>query len=458
MGIRDPGEGSGQVARISVIDAGGNFIESLSNVSDYEFRNLIPGTYTIQATLSNPGFTYTLKDQGADDTVDSDFNESSGITDEITIASAEDLTNVDLGLKTNSFIECEYDILSGDLCSSGTGAVIFYAYGGKAPYTVEVYINGAIFNTLTINDNGGSVVADFLSSGVINATITDNNGTQCDVTFDLWEEELFCEMLIEQPSCGAADGYIEVFVGPNVDPNNLSFLWSDGSTGSVRTGLSSGTYSVIVVDNSNGCTTECVATLFESNPPIISGQITASRCGMDNGYIQADATGGNCGYWYEWSNGIAGTSNLTGLAPGLYYLTVSDDCGCSVVEDFLVNDIVLTDAIVGRVWHDSTGVNPNLYDTGDVLWAQFPVALFDASDLTNAIQTTVTDITGFYAFENLSAGDYVIGALLPDNNVFVTENVGMDDDIDSDINSATGYSDVVNPGECVRVDIGLKFE
>jgi hypothetical protein len=137
-------------------------------------------------------------------------------------------------------------------------------------------------------------------------------------------------------------------------------------------------------------------------------------------------------------------------------MTVTDDCGCSFAEEFLVNDVSYQDAIVGRVWLDSLGGNANLYDMGEYLWSQLEVNLYLASDLANPIATEITDFSGFYAFQNLAADDYVIGTSIPQGLQLADFNVGMDDDIDSDIDPMTGYSATISAGDCVRVDIGLK--
>ena len=42
----------------------------------------------------------------------------------------------------------------------------------------------------------------------------------------------------------------------------------------------------------------------------------------------------------------------------------------------------------------------------------YPVYLYDAGDLTQPIDTTVTDADGFYEFENLASGEYVVGITL----------------------------------------------
>ena len=63
----------------------------------YQFTNLTPGTeYVVQFPTDN-GFVVSPQDQGGDDTVDSDANPTTGLSDVIVLASGEMNTTVDAG-------------------------------------------------------------------------------------------------------------------------------------------------------------------------------------------------------------------------------------------------------------------------------------------------------------------------------------------------------------------------
>ncbi|QNR25507.1 SprB repeat-containing protein [Croceimicrobium hydrocarbonivorans] len=62
---------------------------------------------------------------------------------------------------------------------------------------------------------------------------------------------------------------------------------------------------------------------------IDSVQVDSSYCaGVDDGAIQVFVSGGAPGYSYAWSDGGSG-ANRTGLAPGTYSVTVTDQTGCA---------------------------------------------------------------------------------------------------------------------------------
>ena len=78
-----------------------------------------------------------------------------------------------------------------------------------------------------------------------------------------------------------------------------------------------------------------------------------TTCGQDNGAAMAEVSGGNDDYTYLWSNG-ATTGDISGLAAGIYSVTVSDATGCSASASVEINDsesaavtTIVTDASCG---------------------------------------------------------------------------------------------------------------
>src|SRR5690606_6276273 len=59
----------------------------------------------------------------------------------------------------------------------------------------------------------------------------------------------------------------------------------------------------------------------------ITHHANASVAGATDGAVTIEAGGGTPPYTYQWSNG-ATTTELTGLAPGNYTITVTDSKGC----------------------------------------------------------------------------------------------------------------------------------
>jgi hypothetical protein len=70
---------------------------------------------------------------------------------------------------------------------------------------------------------------------------------------------------------------------------------------------------------------------------------TCSSC--DDGSIDVTIGGSGTNYSYNWSNG-ATTQDLSNITHGVYYLTVTDDWGCMVMDSFVVGYITNNPEII----------------------------------------------------------------------------------------------------------------
>ncbi len=109
-------------------------------------------------------------------------------------------------------------------------------------------------------------------------------------------------------------------------PYTYSWNTNPIQTTATATGLAAGTYSVTVHD-ANGTSTSAVTV---TAPTAITPNVTTTNtsCGGSTGTASASASGGTSGYTYLWSNGKA-TASITGLAIGMYTVTVTDVNGCT---------------------------------------------------------------------------------------------------------------------------------
>lgn len=110
-------------------------------------------------------------------------------------------------------------------------------------------------------------------------------------------------------SFGTADG--EATVTPSGGTSPYTYLWSDAQTNAIATGLTAGTYTVVVTDASS-CTTICTVTLAFP-PAIVAGTclLVEDGCQVNAGSIKIDASGGTGALSLSWS----GTANLPFLGP-----------------------------------------------------------------------------------------------------------------------------------------------
>lgn len=176
-----------------------------------------------------------------------------------------------------------------------------------------------------------------LSAGTYTVTVTDNVGCTLVGIFVLDQPpailSVFDPTVLGRVSCfGECDGAATPIVVYDTNPptfGNFNFLWSDGSTDSLRTDLCAGINSVIITDADNCFTTD---TINITTPPQISANITTTEtfCFGDNtGTATAVATGGNGGpYSYLW-NTMAVTPGITNVPAGNYTLTITDVANCT---------------------------------------------------------------------------------------------------------------------------------
>ena len=138
-------------------------------------------------------------------------------------------------------------------------------------------------------------------------------------------------------SCnGASDGAISV----SDNGCGSTYLWSNGATTSSISGLSAGTYSVVVTDQF-GCTAGGSVTLTEPDALVVDAgsdqTVYYGYTPMSCADLAGSATGGCPAYNYSWSNGAAGnTQTVCPTTSTDYTLTVVDQNGCTASDEVSV--------------------------------------------------------------------------------------------------------------------------
>lgn len=132
------------------------------------------------------------------------------------------------------------------------------------------------------------------------------------------------------PSCfGDANGTIDLLL-PTAQNYNL--LWEDGSTASLRTGLSGGVYTYELTDAA-GCMYQDALVLDE--PELLSLSISASQDSIceNTGMLMAQPMGGTADYSYQWSTAEQ-TASLSNLSAGNYTLSILDANNCEANAEY----------------------------------------------------------------------------------------------------------------------------
>ncbi len=118
---------------------------------------------------------------------------------------------------------------------------------------------------------------------------------------------------------------------------NYFYDWSNGASTEDLSGVSAGTYTIVVTDD-NGCKDSTTVTLTDPPGVEVSGSVTNVSCfGQSDGAIDAAATGGTGTLTYMWSTGSS-NEDVTGLTGASYTLVVTDGNNCTVSTDFTVSE------------------------------------------------------------------------------------------------------------------------
>ncbi len=184
-----------------------------------------------------------------------------------------------------------------------------------------------------------------LSPGSYPVTVYDSI-TGCSATFPNTITDpaaLSANASVISPACtGSATGSATVVASGGTAPYTYSWNSTPPITNDTATGLPAGTYDVIVTDD-NGCTSSSSVNVTSSATALVVTVDTIASvldllCFTDtNGAITVNASGGTPAYTYVWNTVPVQTGpTATGLSPGNYTVTVTDDMGCSNTIDTAV--------------------------------------------------------------------------------------------------------------------------
>lgn len=114
--------------------------------------------------------------------------------------------------------------------------------------------------------------------------------------------------------------------------SGISYLWDTdpSETQATATGLSAGTFSVIV-SAAGVCNAKASVRLNEPTKITSTTSIKQPGCGYAEGQVAISTTGGNPDYTYSWSPNVGNTAIVYGLSEGNYTVTVRDKNLCSEI-------------------------------------------------------------------------------------------------------------------------------
>lgn len=210
----------------------------------------------------------------------------------------------------------------GSGSASAVGGTPGYNFSwNTAPVTVGANASNlsAGTYTVTVTDGGGCI--DLAVITVTEPTQLSNNMTHTDI-----------------PVFGDNTG--EATANPTGGTPNYDYLWSpDGQTTQSISNQFAGTYYVDITDDNSCVITDSV---IINEPPcynfVLGVSTTNVSCnGLSDGTAEAVVAHGTPPYSYLWSGGQT-DSIVTGLAAGLYSVTVTDGANCVTFETFTISE------------------------------------------------------------------------------------------------------------------------
>ncbi|MEL7162416.1 MAG: SdrD B-like domain-containing protein, partial [Bacteroidota bacterium] len=176
-----------------------------------------------------------------------------------------------------------------------------------------------------------------LPAGTYSVTVTDANGCTENTSATVSEPPVLNATAEITPVACAGDATGAIDLSVLGGSPGYTYAWSNGATTQDLTGLTAGTYTVVITD-ANDCTLTEEYTVGSNSNIAITGQVTPADCnGENSGSIDITASGGSGTYTYVWSNG-ATTEDLDNVAAGTYTVTVMDGNECDASESFTVTE------------------------------------------------------------------------------------------------------------------------
>jgi len=220
------------------------------------------------------------------------------------------------------------------------GAITLTLNGGTAPISYDWNLDAL----------DGDSAPDSLGAGTYIVVITDAINCVLTDTVDITEPAaivLNCAETSPVSGPGVTDGVATVDVQGGIFPYTLILSGPSADTIAVDTAgvvtlsnLGGGLYTVVLID-SLGCEADCQFAINVSGCNLnVSLSVTDPLCnGSNDGVITATSSGGAAPLAFDWNDDTYdGQSSLSGLAPGYYAVTVTDNLGCLAVADTMLNE------------------------------------------------------------------------------------------------------------------------
>ena len=241
-------------------------------------------------------------------------------------------------------------------CSDGNGSLSMYISGEVSPVSF-LWSNGAITQNITSLNQGYYYVTVSDASGCTTTSYSSVNNITGTLNYNV--------VAVTNEICGSGNGNIDINITGGDSP--ISILWSNGQTTEDLYGLSAGIYTCTITDNNNCSliTNQITINNISGGLSIASSNVINEVCSNNNGSISIIVSGGSPPYSYLWSGNYT-SQNIYNLSQGIYDVTISDQAGCSFVQQYEVynspgnlsaGNIIINDEVCGNN-NGSITINP----------------------------------------------------------------------------------------------------
>lgn len=306
-------------------------------------------------------------------------------------------------------------VSTGTNCGQSTGSATVTASGGTGALTYSWAPSGG--TGTTANNLGAGVYTVYVTDAngctqTATATVTNTNGPSVSVASTT------------DPLCnGGNNGNATVSATGGTSP--YTYLWSNGQTNAMATGLAAGTYTVTVTDAS-GCTNVITVTITQPGAIVPNVSATNASCGNADGTATAAATGGTGALTYFWNPTAQTTQTATGLTAGTYTVTITDANNCTQTATISVgssggptatisSSVTITQGASttitaggGGTYSWTTGENTSAITVSPVQTTTYCVIVSDSNLCSDSACTTV--------FVDVTCGEFFIPTAFSPNN------------------------------------------
>jgi len=217
------------------------------------------------------------------------------------------------------------------ICGSGTTSLTAIVTPGVGPYAY-----------LWTPTSQTTAIATGLTAGTYSVTVTDAIGCTASASAVVSVDHL--AVSISEGSSTPPNPCVgsSVSLTANVTPGvpTYAYLWSNGATTSttnINPVLAGSHNYTVTVTDANGCTASSSINITADNLSTSASVTSNVSChGGSNGSASASPSGGITPYTYLWLPGSQTTASATGLAAGVYTVTVTDHNGCTATASVTI--------------------------------------------------------------------------------------------------------------------------